>query len=174
MNAVQCNDEESTVDGALSVKFNQSQASTSGTLSITYDMTLDDSDNSFFIKKGAQLNVNMNTVGEISSIKIISNFQSILNGITLNCAGLDIDARVFEDNIKATFNAGEFNIAEYYFKIDASEDNSIIFDDNVTSGTISMTDGAGHKVRLEVSDTGVVIKIDENGDGTFSENEILK
>jgi len=173
MNAIECNDGESTVNGALSVKFNQSQTSNSGTLSITRDMTLDDSENAFFIKKGAQLSVNMNQIGETSSIKIMSNFQSALNGITLNCAGLDIDASVSDDNIKVTFNAGEFNIAEYYFKIDASEDNSIIINDNVSSGTISMTDGAGHKVELEVSDAGVVIKIDENGDGIFSENEIL-
>jgi hypothetical protein len=39
---------------------------------------------------------------------------------------------------------------------------------------LELKDGAGHKILLEAKDQDLLLKVDENNDGKFDDNEILK
>ncbi len=177
INAKQCNDGSSTLDGAVSVKLEGSEESpTGGTATVTSNISLTDTDNSFSLDKGATLNVALTKEGTNEYTNIETTFKSKVNGVIINASALkvkitdDMDS-MQEDTREINVKSGEFNIGSYYFKIDESQSNMIT--DN--GGTIHMTDGAGHKVELiAAADESVKLKVDENGDGTFSEAETLE
>ncbi len=172
MNADKCFDGSSTLDGAVSVKFEGNDESpTAGTATVTRNISLTDTDNnSFLLDKGATLNVVLTEAGAKKYIDVETTFKSKVNGVIINASAVKV--KITDENDKSIVNvkSGEFNIGSYYFKIDESKNNTIT--DN--GGTIHMTDGAGHKVELVTENASVKLKVDENGDGTFSDAETLE
>jgi len=178
VNADNCSDGSSTLDGAVSVKLEGSDENPTGaTATVTRDISLNDNtQNSFSIEKDATLNVDFTEVGNKEYTDLETTFKSKVNGVTINVLGLKVKITeedmggMQDDKSEIDVKSGEFNIGSYYFKIDESKNNTI--SDN--AGTIHMTDGADNGVVLMVEDGELVLKVDENGDGIYSDNEIVR
>jgi len=100
------------------------------------------------------------------------------------------------DNDETTYSSVEntavevedalFTFGDYVFTLDKSKNNKAAVEiresdsndeDTVhSSGAIHLKDGAGHSIELSFASEAetVILKVDENGDGTFDNDEILK
>jgi hypothetical protein len=171
-NVSQCTDGSSTLDGSATVKF-EGKDNSNITARVTRDISLKDTENSFSIEKDATLNINLSKSSNKNDVDVKTTFKSKINGVAINVSGFSVNVTsddTEDDKDTLIVKAGEFNIGEYYFQIDESKNNAI--DNN--GGTIYMTDGAGHKVELVLAENEPAkLKVDENNDGIFTDNEIL-
>jgi hypothetical protein len=143
-----------------------------GFVKIIKDLTISDEYFSLFAKKGRFVKININA----NSLKLTAGIKSTINGEEFSASNLSVLASGNENGGSFSITSGQMIIGDYYFEVDTSSKSTPIVTgkDGFVSGTIKLLDGAGHKVEIAVvSAYELAFKIDENGDGTFSKNEIL-
>ncbi len=145
-----------------------------GFVEVLTDLTVKDEYFSLFAKKGSNLKINIDG----SNMRLAASFETDINGEAFSASNLSIVATESENGATFYIGSGEMVMGEYYFQVDPSHDASTtpikMGEDGFISGTIKLLDGAGHKMEIAVvSKDELAMKIDENGDGTFSDNEIL-
>ncbi|HIP59741.1 MAG TPA: hypothetical protein EYH01_04840 [Campylobacterales bacterium] len=171
-NANNCNDGYSTINGSARMEVYAGEKG--GFAEVLTDLTVKDEYFSLFAKKGSNLKLNIDG----SNIRLSASFQTNINGEEFSASNLSIVATESENGATFYISSGEMIMGEYYFQVDLSHGASttpiIVSEDGFVSGTIKLLDGAGRKVEIAVVSTDeLAMKIDENGDGTFSDNEIL-
>jgi hypothetical protein len=169
-NAKNCNDGYSTINGSARMEAYGNDGG--GFVKIIKDLTISDEYFSLFAKKGSFVKININA----NSLKLTAGFKSTINGEEFSASNLSVLASGNENGGSFSITSGQMIIGDYYFEVDTSSKSTPIVTgkDGFVSGTIKLLDGAGHKVEIAVvSAYELAFKIDENGDGTFSKNEIL-
>jgi len=109
-----------------------------------------------------------------------------INGIDVLVTNIAVSEDQKDNQTELTLVGASVSIGDYSFNVDTSKNNTITItkDENThettsIDGAFHLMDGAGQAVELTLEkdskdDTVLVIKIDENGDGKFSEAETLK
>jgi len=168
LDASNCKNEDSTINGAFHA--NISKASHTANMEVTRDLSVEDNEGNFLVKKGSKITAS----GTDTSALIKADFLLSANGEEIALENLSVAAEdQANDKISISFRSGKINIAGYYFEFVSQVKPFIVGDDGVESGLLRLQDGAGHKVEIDVeSANNVAFKLDENGDGVFSENEI--
>ena len=184
-----CTDGNSNINGSATVTLtgSDSQNPTAGTLKIKKSLSVKDEQNTFSIEKDGTLTINQDTdIQDTSKIDVMATFKSKINGMAFNVSGLSFNIyqgscefmnnpEDCKEEVFITVNSGEFNVGKYYFKIDTSKTNRLVSnEDGLKSGTIYLVDGVNHKAEIMIENKALIFKIDENGDGTYSNNEIIK
>ncbi|MCF6244067.1 MAG: hypothetical protein L3J43_03445 [Sulfurovum sp.] len=178
LKADQCTDGKSTVNGVVSsTGIIYTDTEKKGTLTFDEDITLSDSEHTIVLKSGGEIQGDAKKSTGIWTSESVSSFESTLNDVIFNVSGLKVKTTSDKNNLKnETIEVleGSLNLGDYYFTIDNTKANTIEVKDKKATGTIHMKDGAGHKVELVVANNKVSANIDEDNDGSFSDNEILK
>ena len=171
-NANNCNDGYSTINGSARVEM---YGEDKGVFAeVLTDLTIKDEYFSLFAKKGSNLKLNI----DAKNLRLSASFKTKINGEEFSANNLSIVANEYENGSSFYISSGEMIIGEYYFKVDPSHDGSTtpikVGDDGFISGVIKLLDGAGNKIEIAVvSKNELALKVDENGDGSFSDSEIL-
>lgn len=168
-----CNDGNTKIDGSATVKMEQNGG---GFAKVLRDLTVSDNYFSLLAKKGSQIKVNFD---KQNNFRLTASFQLIIDGENFSVNNLSIVTSGDEDGGSFYIAAGEVNAGGFYFQVDTSYDASstpiVVNNDGFVSGAIKLLDGAGHKMEIAVvSKNELSFRVDENGDGTFSENETFK
>jgi hypothetical protein len=166
--ADQCNDGFTTINGSAKVEIYDNEKG--GFAKVLTDLTISDNYFSLLVKKDSWIKLQVNSQDNIS---LTAGFKTVINGETLAVDNLSIDASGGESGGSVLIKSGEIMIGDNYFKV-VDGTTAIVTDTNsFVSGTIKLLDGANHKVEIAVvSKDEIALKVDENGDGTFSANEI--
>ena len=175
--ATNCNDGYSTING--SAKMEMYSNDKGGFVEVLRDLTVKDDYFSLFAKKGSFVKIDANNK---SNIKVTAGFEVDVNGEAFSASNLLVVGSQSENKNSFYIASGEMIVGEYYFKVDESYDSSKTpfvmdessYDDSLKEGgLLKLLDGAGHKIEIEVTATNeVTMRVDENGDGIFSDNEI--
>ena len=164
IDASSCVNGTTTINGALNATVNESAKT--GSAEVTRDFSVIEDIDNIFIVKGSKLSIENETIK--------ADFSTKINGALLSADNLQAIFSEDGDNTSLSFTSGVVNVAGYYFEF-VSQDVPFSGTDSLTAGKLTLKDGAGHKVLIEVeSADSVALKIDENGDGVFSESEILR
>ena len=139
------------------------------------------------VKEGSSASFHNKTDADHNDhVNAIAAGKFTINGIDVLVTNITISEDVKDNQTELTLVGASVSIGDYSFNIDTSKNNTIIGtkDENtqeITSldGAFHLKDGAEQAVELTLEkdsedDTVLVIKIDENGDGKFSEAETLK
>lgn len=165
LDAKNCTKDDSTIDGALSASIFESERKAS--VLVTRDFTILEDGLNLFLSKDSTLTVNNHTIG--------IDFQSKINNEIVSANNLSIIFTEKENGATFSLTSGEVNVAGYYFKFVSQVSPFVLGNSGIESGLLKLVDGAGHKVEIFVEAANkVALKIDENGDGFFSEDEILR
>jgi len=165
MDAKNCTKDGSTIDGAFSGTISESDKK--ALAQVSRDFTIVEEGLNLFLAKDSKLTVNDHTIG--------IDFQSRINNETVSANNLSITFTERENGATFSFTSGKVNIAEYYFEFVSQVSPFVYGDSGIESGLLKLRDGAGHKVEIFVEAVNqVVLKVDENGDGEFSEEETLR
>jgi hypothetical protein len=165
-----CKNDGENIDGSFKIASTENDQGM--ILSVLRDLSVDAQDISLFIAKDSMLKIfGLNS----QTTTINTNFKSSIDGEELSANNFSISyTKVNEDGVDLSFKSGEINVGEYYFKIVPTKNRVFVLNnDGVQSGMLNLVDGAGHKIELEVINPNILItRIDENGDGSFSDSEI--
>jgi hypothetical protein len=157
-----CKNGATTVDGAVSIQADESQKS--GTIEVTRDFTLVEGTDTFSIQKGSKV--------VATGTSLTANFQAKVNDEIFSASNLSVSYNLNDDAPVVSFNSGEINMGDYYFKF-VEQVRPFTGGEQLTSGLLKLVDGAGHKVEIAVTAPDVVeLRIDENGNGIFEASEI--
>jgi len=164
ISANNCKEEGLLIDGALSI---DQKSEDSGTISVDRTINIVDTTegetNTLVINKGGKISSDGNNANIDLSMKV--------NGTNIDIENLKLS--IDKQNQSFGFDDGVVQIDKYSFiVVDQKEDFKTDKDGNI-SGLLELKDGAGHKIELEATNSALLLKIDENGDGSFSQNEIL-
>jgi len=187
--AKNCKNGDWTLNGEIygeDVKLNDNEEST--ILLAKSDITLDGPfSTKITVKEGSSASFHNKTDADHNDhVNAIAAGKFTINGIDVLVTNITISEDVKDNQTELTLVGASVSIGDYSFNIDTSKNNTIIGtkDKNtqeITSldGAFHLKDGAGQAVELTLEkdskdDTVLVIKIDENGDGKFSEAETLK
>ncbi len=176
-----CKDGYSTINGSAVLEMNEKTES--GSAKVLSDLSILDEYFSLLIKKDSWVKLESNSINDDEiDIKITANFKAVVNDEKFEANNLSfvMQEEEYPDYDKESFyiESGEMLMGEFYFKVDPSHDQSktaIATGENgfISGGVIKLLDGAGHKIEIAVvSKDELALKIDENGDGSFSDNEI--
>lgn len=172
-NANNCNDGYATINGSVRMEAYE-DGEAGGLIEVLTDLTIQDEYFSLFAKKGSNLKINIDG----QNMRFSASFETEINGETFSASHLSIVGTENDDSASFYIGSGEMILGEYYFQVDPSYDNSrtpiTVGENGFVSGVIKLLDGAGHKIEFAVvSKDEIALKVDENGDGAFSANEIL-
>jgi len=167
-----CYDGYTTIDGSAEIEIYTGESG--GFAEVLSDLSIKDDYFSLIIKKGSNIKLAVKN----DEIKLSADFDTVVNDEIVSARDLLIIASESENGGSFYIASGEMSIGEYYFKVDPSFDPAetpiVIGKDGSVGGSIHLLDGAGHKIEISATSSGeMVVKVDENGDGTFSENETL-
>lgn len=164
LDAQQCKNGSTTINGALTAQIDKQTKS--GSIEVTKDITITDSGENIFIAKGSKLSAKDNIIH--------ADFKATINGKRLSAKNVAIAYTEQGQVTTVRFQSGQVNIADYYLEFVAQPTPFVIDESGLASGELDLKDGAGHKVVITVDENKQpVLKVDQNGDGTFSANEIL-
>ena len=160
-------------------------------LSVTADTTFEDVE----VKKGSSIVYDFDEMLQDANFGTLEvDFKVLLNAVAFNVNNLKVEilsspcgmSAIIPDCMEKTsfdFISGSLLLGKNSFDLDSSyEKNSIVLTEMGLEGggVIHLLDGANHKVEVAVVESGfnmndnyLTIKIDENGDGVFSANEML-
>ncbi len=171
-----CTIDQTTINGAITINSNQQNQNI--LIEVIKELTIDDPSSSILIKKGSKLSITLETTTH--SFTIDTSFHSIIDNEVLAVNNLVIKGTNKDDIVNLIYlESGEMLLGNNYLKVDPSYDHSqtpFTIDQNgyLQSGLMKLLDGASHKIEIAVkSENELEIKVDENGDGNFSDNEIL-
>lgn len=163
-----CFDGYTNIDGFAAVEMYKNESG--GFAKILSDLTISDDYFSLIAKKDSWIKLN---ISQGANITLTAGFQTTINGEKLSADNLKVVTKEIGEGGSVHLQSGEFNIGEYYFKVNPETTPIVMGNDGFISGVIKLTDGAGHKVEIATQGKDqIALKIDENGDGVFSENEI--
>lgn len=172
-----CNDGYSTVDGSVHVEMYPNNQGVFA--EVLRDLTITDDSFSLFATKGSQIKLTV----DAQNMRLTTSFEADINGEKIAAHNFSVVTKEDQYGASLYIASGEMTIGEYYFQVDPSHDPSTtplyINDDGTNDGfnvggVIKLLDGAGHKIEISpISPYALQFKIDENGDGIFSSNEIL-
>jgi len=165
LTANSCKEDGLFLDG----KINLDQSSQdSGTISVDRDITIKVEDqgaqNSVIVKKGSSV--------VISKAYATIDMKMRVNGKTLDIN--DIKLTINNEKRSLRFNSGTVQIDKYTFIVVKQITDFKSDENGNVTGLLELKDGAGHKIELQAQDQELVLKVDENGDGTFSDSEKLE
>jgi len=165
MDATNCTKDGTIINGAFSLSVSESDRKASA--KVTKAFTVVDEGTNLFLAKDSKIIVNDHTI-EI-------DFQSKINNEEISGNNLSIAFTEKNNGATFSFTSGVVNVAGYYFEFVSQESPFVLGDYGLESGLLKLKDGAGHKVEIFVEAANqVALKVDENGDGIFSEDEVLR
>ena len=164
LDAQQCKNGSTTINGALTAQIDEQTKS--GSIEVTRDITITDSGENMFVAKGSKLSAKDNIIH--------ADFKATINGNRLSAKNVAIAYTEQGEVTTVHFQSGQVNIADYYLEFVAQPTPFVIDESGLASGELDLKDGAGHNVVITVdANKQPVLKVDQNGDGTFSADEIL-
>jgi len=165
MDAKNCTKDGTTINGAFSLSISESDRKASA--KVTKAFTVVDNGINLFLAKDSKIIVNDHTIA--------IDFQSKINNEEISGNNLSIVFTERDNGVTFSFASGVVNVAGYYFEFVSQESPFIIGNMGLESGLLKLKDGAGHKVEIFVEGANqVALSVDENGDGVFSEDEVLR
>jgi len=165
LDAKNCTKDGSTINGTLSASSSEGTKKASGT--VTRDFTIVDEGMNLFLAKNSHVSINDHTID--------IDVKSKINNDEVSANNLSVTFTESENGATFSFSSGVVNIAGYYFEFVSQVSPFVMGNDGIESGLLKLKDGAGHKVELFVEATNqVALRIDENDDGQFSEEETLR
>ena len=186
-----CQKDAVYIDGTITPVLGFNGNNSDFELSFTADTTFEDVE----IKKGSRIVYDFDEMLQDANFGILEvDFKMLLNAVTLNVNNLKVEIfsascgmfPIVADCMETTsfdFISGSLVLGKNSFSLDTSyEKNSIVLTEMglESGGVIHLLDGANHKVEVAVVESGfnmndnyLTIKIDENGDGVFSADEML-
>jgi hypothetical protein len=160
-----CDEGDIYLDGKLSV--NETSAD-SGTIVVDQTTTIKATDqnrqNTLIINKGSSI------IADEKGADI--DLDMIVNEKNLNINHLKLSVDDAKDSLR--FVSGTVQIDKYSFIVVKQLVDFTSDDNGNINGLLELKDGAGHKILLEAKDQDLLLKVDENNDGKFDDNEILK
>ncbi len=163
--AKNCKEDGVEVDGAFSAK---SSGGDDFYAKITRDIKTDDKneDVKIFVAKGSYL--------QYSNKRLSSAFDISVNDKHLKADNIVVTVDDSKNGVfKININSGSLNVDRYYFEVVDQAKDFVLDENGLSDGVLNLKDGAGHKVQLSAKSGKLVLKVDENGDGVFSESETL-
>ena len=173
--AKECKIEQSTINGALKIEGDKNGMNIE--IKVTKELSIKDQFFSLLAKKDSHLSIKSDMQNNIT---ISSSFDLLLDQEEIRVDDFVIKAKENDTSISFYMPSGEMRVGKEYLKVDPSYDGSktpfIINDDDslVTGGLMKFLDILNHKIEIEaISSNEIEFRVDENGDGVFSENEKL-
>ncbi len=173
--AKNCNDGYSTIDGAFKIQMYKDGGGMFA--EVLRELTVRDDYFSLFAKKGSFIKI----INKQNNIVLTAGFDLTVDSEKFLAENLKIVVENSGNSGSIYIESGKMLIGEYYFEVDPSHNQKstpIVMSDEqsgfLPGGVIKLLDGAGNKVEIAVvSKDELAFKIDENGDGQFSEDETL-
>ncbi len=167
-----CNDGDSTINGKIKMDLYSDEE---GTISYLTDFSFKDSEGSGLIKQGGRVEFHNEGGWEVATI----NMVAVFNGVTHGGENLIYRSKEFSDGSILEYPvSGKEKIGDStYFTVDPNYDASVTpFKSNANyellSGLFKYLDKNNNAVELQITSKDVVtVRVDENGDGTFSDSE---
>jgi len=160
-----CDEGEIYLDGKLSVNETSDDG---GTIVVDQTITIKAKDqnqqNTLIINKGSSIVVDEKGVDIDLDMRV--------NGKNLNIDHLKFS--VYDEKESLKFVSGTVQIDKYTFIVVKQLVDFTSDDNGNINGSLELKDGAGHKILLEAKNQELLLKVDENNDGRFDDNEILK
>ncbi len=173
--AKECMVDQSTIDGALEINGNENDMNIE--IKVTKELSIKDQFSSLLAKKDSYLSIKFDMQNNIT---ISSSFDLLLDQEEIKVDDLVIKAKEDTTSVSIYMPSGEMRIGKVYLKVDPNYDNSktpfVINDDGSLQkgGLIKFLDILNHKMEIEaISSNEIEFRVDQNGDGEFSEDEKL-
>jgi hypothetical protein len=164
-----CSDGDVTVNGKAKMSGDEG----GGFVEILENLTVKDSVFSLFAKKGSKISLGIDESSGVMTFN--ANFEASIDNEKFSAKNLSIvvSANKDSDGGSLDIKSGEVNVGGLYFKVEPGTTPIVVDDNGLVSGVIKLTDGSGQKMEIAVASANeVAFKIDENGDGEFSDSEI--
>ena len=166
LDAKNCKEESSFIDGELTMSDIGEESSS---IEVLRTLSITDSSENLELSaaKGSKISITEN--------KIEADFSLKINAETISVDNLVITGSDDEKTESSTihFNSGAINVGEYYFEVVKQKSDFITDEGGIKSGLLELKDGAGHRVELSAKNNKISLKVDQNGDGSFDNSEIL-
>jgi len=167
-----CKDGYSVTNGSIKINLDKNE---NGTIQYLSDFSFKDNYDEVFIKKGGRVEIYQENGWEVATI----NMVAVFNGITHGGENLIYKSKKLTDGRYIEYPvSGKEKIGDsVYFTVDPNYDASKTpftsnQNDELISGLFKYLDDQDHAIELEITAKDVVtVRVDEDGDGTFSENE---
>ncbi len=173
--AKECMVDQSTIDGALEINGDENGMNIE--IKVTKELSIKDQFSSLLAKKDSYLSIKSDMQDNIT---ISSSFDLLLDQEEIKVDDLVIKAKKDTTSVSIYMPSGEMRIGKVYLKVDPNYDNSktpfVINDDGSLQkgGLIKFLDILNHKMEIEaISSNEIEFRVDQNGDGEFSEDEKL-
>ncbi len=168
-----CDDGYVVIDGSASAQIYPNDRG--GFAQVLRDLSILDGYFSLLVKKDSQIKIDINSQ---NGATITTSFQTEINGDKLSVDNLTMIGMSNDNGGLFYLSTGEILIDEYYIQVDPAHDGSttpfVLDSSGFKSGLMKLLDGAGHKIEIAVvSSDELALRVDENGDGVFSDDEIV-
>ena len=165
--AINCNDGDVLINGSATFSGNEN----GGSAKVLERLTISDEigGGEISVEKDSQISM---TTDKSGTIIFAANFQATIDNEEFSANNLKIVVSISETGGYFDIQTGKVRAGELYFEVDPDTTPIVVSKDGFVRGAIKLTDGSGQKMEVSVaSKDKLAFKIDEDGDGEFSDGE---